>query len=240
MTILRQGRDLLTLRAASSRTHVMLESQVRPPTDERVTVMGDDPVRILVVGAGLAVGYGVPDRRRALDGQTALTFAGRTRRGVVVETRVRPYLQLHDTIDLLGASGAMGFGAVVWSPTFREAFRVVSARIWARRLDRIVAHLRSTGRPGTGLVLLGLPEVDESSVAAAAVLRSIRAVNRGIAAAAQRSGARYVAMPAMGEVDATSAFANAAYYTRCAEVLVPVLIDLLPAEAARRDALPLA
>ncbi len=48
---------------------------------------GNESLRVLVVGAGLAAGYGARTQSRALPGQLAMALSSRSGRGVVVQTR---------------------------------------------------------------------------------------------------------------------------------------------------------
>lgn len=207
----------------------VVHAQVRPPMEGRTAVVGDDPIRILLVGAGTAVGYGVQSRSDALDGRLATALAEATGRGVVVETRLRRELRLRETVDVLGASGAHTFDAVVWSPTFKEVTRLLPTTVWTVALNRIVAHLRTTGTARTRVILLGLPEVITSIPDAVVGMRRLRRVNDRIAAAAAHAdGITFMPVPAIGPVvDGGAALWDRDYYTRCAELLVTEMAGAL-------------
>ena len=135
-----------------------LRRQQRPEWDGRAVVSGPDPIRVLVVGGGLAVGYGTSGEDDPLPRRLGEELAAITGRGVIVETRAQASLRLVDTPALLGVSGAATFDHVVWSPTLEEAARS-SASGWGRHLRRIVLTLRSTGSPDLSVLLLGVPLV---------------------------------------------------------------------------------
>lgn len=220
------------LARAAAAVDELLSAQDRPPAEGRTAIVGEDPLRVLVVGAGTAVGYGVRTRARALDGQLAQALAARTGRGVVVETRIRRDLRLGDTVDLLGATGAHTFDAVVWSPTIREVVRFQRPGAWVRELRRILAHLRSTGRPGTGVVLLGFPEVGTVNRLGELALERQRRINGRIAAAAaSQPNVRYVQPPSLGAFGSERLW-NAEYYERCAQAVLPMLLEVAGASTA--------
>ncbi|MCQ9136909.1 hypothetical protein, partial [Streptomyces hilarionis] len=66
------------------------DSHVGPRTLE----IGRDPIRVLVFGGGLAIGYGVRTRAEAFDGPLARLVALRTGRGVVLENRAMRHVDL--------------------------------------------------------------------------------------------------------------------------------------------------
>lgn len=229
MGVVRRLAGPFGLARAAAAVDAMLNEQDRPPAEGRTAIVGEDPLRVLVVGAGTAVGYGVRTRARALDGQLAAAIAARTGRGVVVETRIRRDLRLGDTVELLGAAGAHTFDAVVWSPTIREVVRLQRPGAWVRAVRRILAHLRSTGTAETGVVLLGFPEVPVTNRLGELALERQRRVNQRIAAAASASNVRYVQPPALGGLHAERLW-NAEYYERCAQAVLPMLLEVTAAD----------
>ena len=86
----------------------------------RSTVVGLDPVRVLLFGSGPLVGYGVTARRDAIDGPLAALLARRTGRGVVVESRVRLGLPTSEAVSSLGGAGTATYHVAVWAPRFGE------------------------------------------------------------------------------------------------------------------------
>lgn len=86
----------------------------------RSTVVGSFPLRVLLFGSGPLVGYGVTERRDAVDGALAAILARRTGRGVVVETRVRLGLPMEEAVRSLGGAGTATYQVAVWAPRFGE------------------------------------------------------------------------------------------------------------------------
>ena len=138
-----------------------LKRQARPAWDNRAMTSGTGsrPLRVLVFGAGFAVGYGSDGNGDPLPAQLSSKLAAATGRGVIVETRARPSVPLERCLELLGPTGAAGFDHVIWSPTLEEATRG-SSRRWTRQLSYIIAAVRYSGPEQLRMTLLGLPLVN--------------------------------------------------------------------------------
>jgi hypothetical protein len=89
-------------------------------TAMRTMVVGLDPLRVLLFGSGPLIGYGVRERKDAVDGALARLLAERTGRGVIVESRVRLRLPIVEAVSSLGGAGTVTFGVAVWAPRFGE------------------------------------------------------------------------------------------------------------------------
>lgn len=136
--------------------HRYLQRQSRPMHDDRSLVGGPYLIRVLVIGAGMAVGYGADVEGASLARQLASTLAVQSERGVVVESRAQASVRLERSVDFIGRAGAATFDFVVWSPTLEEIFRGGSRR-WRRELRSVVEYIRRTGRPHVQVLLLGVP-----------------------------------------------------------------------------------
>lgn len=86
----------------------------------RTSVVGVDPVRVLLFGSGPLIGYGVTERRDAVDGHLADLLAKDLGRGITVESRVRLGLPIREAVQSLGGAGTVTFSAAVWSPRFGQ------------------------------------------------------------------------------------------------------------------------
>lgn len=133
-----------------------LRRQPRPAYTDRALVIGPHPVRVLILGAGLAVGYGSADEVLALPHQLGQALEQKLRRGIVVECRAEASVRLDRTLELMGMTGAATFDVVVWLPTLEETFHGRSGR-WARNLTRTIERIQTTGRHDVRIVLMGVP-----------------------------------------------------------------------------------
>lgn len=103
-----------------------------PVADDEVGVLqtmevGLDPLRVLLFGSGPLIGYGVTTRRDAVDGALAEMLSLHSRRGIVVESRVRLNLPITEAMRSLGGAGTVTFGVAVWAPRFGEELQRATA-----------------------------------------------------------------------------------------------------------------
>jgi hypothetical protein len=227
---------MLTSAIDRVRLHLVLGNQLRRllaeadrPADEgRVLVVGPHPIRVLLVGAGLAPGYGVTDRKDALDGALGSRLAATTGRGVTVDHRTRPELPMSDTIALLGEVGAHTYDAVIWCPTFTELPFTPSFAVWTRRLADVVRRLETTGTRWTRLVLLGLPPLNGSPRLDRISSGWMSRINTRIRAVADRSSnTTFLQPPPVTVRDPHDLPLGAEYYADVAQLLTAHLHPLL-------------
>ncbi len=129
------------------------------PTDEpHVHAPGDDPHRVLVVGNGVAMSYGVLSHQIGVGGHFARQLAERTRRGSDVLLMVDVQLDPKTALAMLADVRPARFDAIVLVFGGAESLRLMPATAWRRDLDilldRLVADTTSTE-----IVLLGMPRV---------------------------------------------------------------------------------
>lgn len=131
-------------------------AQPRPQSPGRVSVDGHDPVRILIVGAGLASGYGVTQHDQTLAGSLAADVADATGRGVIIDIRANALLPANRAIKDIGPEGAFGYHAAVFTPCYLKApFRPGAGM--SRHGAAIQQHLLNTGGPDLQLLMIGIP-----------------------------------------------------------------------------------
>lgn len=191
----------------------------------RTLLIGPDPVRILVYGAGAAIGYGTTDRRRALDGHLAALVQAATGRGVVVENRARPH---HDGPQVLretaGTAGAHTFGVVVYAPDYLPIAEHVSARAWTLMFDRVSA---GHGSEGTPLVMVPYPLVTGRHLHAALVRAQVARANRAMARTAAARGHRVALQTAIALRDPGEPMFDSAYYEATARATAAAVLTAL-------------
>ena len=140
-----------------------LRRQWRPTHDDRAVVVGPRPVRVLVLGAGLAAGRGDDAEALPLPKQLAAALAAELGCGVVVHSRAQATLRLDQTIERIGMAGAAGFDLVIWSPALEESV-LGGGAAWSRQLRQLVAHIRATGTRHVRIVLMGVPLAEGTHV----------------------------------------------------------------------------
>ncbi len=151
---LRTGVHRYAMRVLDALGHPPLmrpDSHVGPRTLE----IGRDPIRVLVLGGGLAIGYGVHTRAHAFDGPLARLVAERTGRGVVLENRAMQHVTLQRTAGSLGPIGTHTFHVAVWCPSFAEGMERLRLSSWRTELHQMIRDLRVEDH--TALVLTCMP-----------------------------------------------------------------------------------
>jgi hypothetical protein len=140
---------------------VRAELQRAPVADDgdgalRTIVVGVDPIRVLLFGSGPLVGYGVRTRREAVDGPLGELLADRTRRGVVVESRVRLQLPVREAVPSLGGAGTATFAVAVWAPRFGDELQHADVEHYRAELHEMLQEFRRES--DIPLILCQLPK----------------------------------------------------------------------------------
>lgn len=192
--------------------------QRRPTDAATVKVVGLDPIRVLVTGAGLAAGYGVDRHDRTLAGALAQRLADRTGRGVVVDVRSAPLLPASDAVRHVGPNGTHTYDVAIFAPCYLEANFSPGAGI-PRHGAAIRRHLLETGPSSLQLVLLGVPSPSRRSGLDAAATDSAGEVNAALQRlAADGSRVHYVDPPRFSSVHAARPFDEEYYAELGSEV----------------------
>lgn len=123
----------------------------------RTTAAGRDPIRVLVLGAGLAVGYGVRTRDDAFDGPLTHAVAALTGRGVVLENRAVQHLGVAHAVESLGPTGTHTFHVAVWCPSFAEGMERTRLSGWRSELHAMVRSLRAESPIDVVLTCMPVP-----------------------------------------------------------------------------------
>lgn len=208
--------------AASTRRQPALA--VHPQGVGESKVVGLDPVRVLVIGSGVAVGFGVSDQDDALTGHLARAIAARSGRGAVVHNRARPRLPLDQALDQLGALGAHTYHVVVWCPSMFEIIGSPANGRLGRAVRRAVPFLRETAGDEVEIVLTGLPMPSTPGSLDGAARRLVPRFNRALSEvctelAATGADVRFAAPPYFTSLRRPDALISS-YYLRMAETIV--------------------
>jgi len=167
----------------------------RPQDEPLVHAPGPDPDRILVVGSGAVVGYGVLSYDLSVSGQLARLVAAETGRGVDLRVVADPDLDVVTARTELRALTLDSFDVIVITVGSLDALQLLPRRVWGEQLDLLLDSLR-TG-PGQSVLLMGIPQLTELVALPrpyrGAVARRVRALNDESAQrAAPRPGVTFV------------------------------------------------
>ncbi len=140
--------------ASSTASWRRLPTPTGKPT---VSVAGPDPDRLLLVGSGIAVGYGAKSHDLALAGQLARLVSERTGRGVTVDAVVTEEMTGHDVRDLLSRKWLSSVDAVIATPGGLETLLLHPARAWRRQIESLLDHIRDHAPASLHIFIIGVP-----------------------------------------------------------------------------------
>jgi hypothetical protein len=110
-----------------------------------VSVAGNDPGRILIIGDGPAAGLGVRTHELGIAGQLARHVSGELERGVVVTIAAQPAASARSTLRRLGDLHLDGYDSIVLMLATTDAFCLTTRRSWRRNMIGLVHALNSAG-----------------------------------------------------------------------------------------------
>lgn len=200
------------------------------PTGSRVVhAAGADSDRVLLMGSGVSVGYGVVSHELGLGGHLARELSVVTGRGATVETLGDPDLSPATAWQRLDEIDLTRFDALVLTLGGLEVFTLMPAPMWRNHLDELLARLHESAPEPlsiliveTGVPLLkGLPLGVRQLVAHHATV-----LNAETCALAQAwSHTRFVAFdPQRGDV---STLTGRSTYREWAQLIAPAVATAL-------------
>jgi hypothetical protein len=129
----------------------------RPRGVPQVHAEGRDADRILLIGSGAAVGFGVFSYDLSLGGMLARALSNCTDRGVDVDIIARAGMTASSALDRLEALPLWRYEAVVVAVGLNEALDLASLNAWRRTIGQLLDHLTVHTTPGTAVIVLGVP-----------------------------------------------------------------------------------
>lgn len=219
--------------ATSSQSWRHLPTPSDPPL---VHAPGSDSDRVLLLGSGIAVGYGVMSHDLALGGHFARELSSLTARGATIDIVGRPDMAPSNTRATLGTLDLGRFDALVLILGGLEALTLMPTGMWRRQMRALLAELEAVAPPSLKIfvveigapLLAGLPPIIRRAVWAH-LLRLNRATEE---LCAEFPGTTFVAFaPTQGDVNTLRGRTT---YQGWAELLAPPVARALDAEARRR------
>jgi|GEM_PF-1363420 len=206
-------------------------SSLPKPTDApKVHVPGPDPDRILVVGGGIAVGFGVLSHELGIVGHLSRMVAAVTGRGVDSDIIAEADFRIHEVTDRVSQVNLASYDAVVLMLGVTDAIRHTSARSWYRSLSALLEEFGDRLSAGAQVFVVGIQPV-----------RQVTTVNYGVGAAAERHShlleresvracaavphATYV--PFQPKVEHSSRYRTSAMYQKWAALVAPSVAESL-------------
>lgn len=133
-----------------------LSAQWRPIGSAGASVDGPDPLRILLIGSGVAAEHvgSAPDR--SLAGGIARGLNARTGRGVTVDAIVDPTMTIACLEPILGRTPLSSYDGVVTCLGDVDAVRAVRPEEWRRRVASTIALWCRTVRDRRVMIVVGV------------------------------------------------------------------------------------
>lgn len=207
----------------------------RPIDEPYVWIDGPDPDRVLVVGSGAVVGYGVLSYRLSVSGELGRMVAERTGRGADLTLVVGPDLSITRCRRRLDAIPLAGYDTVLLSVGSLDALLLIPIPRWTRELGLLLDLVQARTSGSVPVLLQAIPPllalVQLPRPYRAAIDRRYRALNRvSERLASDRPGVSYLRF----DPPAVDLIANAGrqVHTVWARILAPAVSAAL---GERRD-----
>jgi hypothetical protein len=151
------GHALLTplVRLWLSTSSQSVRQLPRPVDLPRTHAPGPDADRVLLLGAGIAVGYGVMSHDLALGGHLARQLSTVSGRGAVVDIEVDPELNAANVRTALAQFDLARFDAVVLTLGGVESITLFPIRSWRKRMRQLLDHFEARAPAGLKVVMVG-------------------------------------------------------------------------------------
>ncbi|GIT78661.1 hypothetical protein LLS1_03300 [Leifsonia sp. LS1] len=209
---------------------------VRPSDAPQGFVAGRRNIRVLLVGSGPVVGWGVGSHDLALPGAVARALASSTGRGAVVDVVAHPSAGVRRLRSLVRAATPERYDAVVLSAALADSLRLPDPGRWGERMRAVLREVLAARGGAAAVAWLGAQPIlasatDDVGPARIAEEHGER-LNRVAERVCREEGAHFVALAAPPHAESARPHGPAAYLfwaRSIADALTPVL-GSLPAE----------
>jgi len=190
---------------------------------------GIDSDRILIVGGGSAVGWGVLSHTLALPGALARALTAQSGRGAYVDVSADSHMTVANAESWIEFDRLWRYDTIVLTLGFRDAGRLTPTRVWRRDLTALLQRILAASSVDTQVFVAGITPF-ASLAAFRTVLGAVagrhaaalNTVSAAVCAATERVS--YVAIPAAPE-RASGRFRSATDYELTAGVLVEAMMS---------------
>lgn len=149
----------------------LLESMPRPADLPRAVAEGPSPDRVLIVGAGPAVGWGVVSHELALPGVVARALRAGTGRGAVVDVVADERWTLDDAARALDSASLTRYGTVILALGTADVMTGTTSRAWRDSLHHLLVRWRAAVGLDGRLVVTDVPRISAIPGLQGAVVR---------------------------------------------------------------------
>lgn len=207
----------------------------QPPGLAAVHTSGTSPVKILLVGSGASIGFGVLSHDLALAGHLARQVTGITGRAIDMDIVVDREMTAAVLPDVLSRQPIGRFDAIVLSLGLMETLRFDPVTIWRNQLTQVFDLIQAAGGGSQEVFIIGIPPLPALQKYPLAVnvlgvrhAASLNAVSQEVAEPRERVTYLPFEATSSGETDR---FRSSATYSRWAELLSHTIASRLSPSA---------
>lgn len=153
-----------------------------PTPGERPIASGAGPNadRVLLVGAGIAVGYGVTSPELALGGQLARRLVAITGRGASIDTVARFGLRAKHVRSVVSEFDLARFDTVLLTVGSDEALHLMTVSQFRKHVEGLLCWIDKTAPAKLAVVMVGLPDVTSLMKVPRVIAAAVRARCRAL------------------------------------------------------------
>ena len=135
------------------------EAVPRPAETAAVHTPGSRPAHLLLIGGGIAVGYGVSSHELALAGHLARQTGAIIERAVDLDLIIDRPMTATQCLELVSRLNVGAFDGVVLSIGLIEALDAVRPEVWRRQLGALLDYLDAERVHEQTVYLIGIPSL---------------------------------------------------------------------------------
>jgi len=133
-----------------------VDEVIRPSGATQVNVYGLDSDRILMIGSGLAVGWGVATQDEAVAGGLARSLADLSGRGADIDVQAAPTMTVDSVSGHLAQLTLRRYDAIALFLGSNESLSLMSEKTWRRKLKALLTDLLASVPAATRVFVVGI------------------------------------------------------------------------------------
>ncbi len=122
---------------------------------------GPDPDRVLLLGSGIAMGYGMTSHDLALAGQIARKISDLTLRGVQVDVIAGENLTVENVLKNLTVARLREFDVIITTPGELDKLLLLPVSTWRSSIEYLLDHFSTNAPASLRVLFVAVPEVSK-------------------------------------------------------------------------------
>jgi len=157
--LLRRGAVQLLVTRWLSRSKESWTDLPVPAPQQTVSSAGPNPDRVLLVGSGIAVGYGMDSHEVALGGQLAKQLTAITGRGAIVDVLVGDHMTVVSLREALDRARLQSTDAIVATPGSVESLIFMPTAQWRGQVVALLDDIQLRAPASLHLFFVAIPPI---------------------------------------------------------------------------------